>query len=1001
MGDRQSNRLMGVYSLNTPTAITAAAKIFDFEDGSDVHVIARGSNLQFARFQNDSLIVKYEYHLFGSVVQIIPLRHHRDNQSNILIIYKNNKYCVLRYKASIVCVQSGCFQDNVGISLDPPYKFAIGQNSLILQVREQVLLYFGITTQSTLYPPFNWSFSCESIKDFRFIGIADEYKVIILIKEYDNPIRLQIYDINCVQTQTFLVKSHVIQADIPDDAYRIQNISENTIILFTTKAACRLTFHSSYHPTQQSYTIYTSHPITFIERLSGSYYLATDTGNNLLYLFLPDTGNVKVTRISAINNPIALIGINSTSALSISEFGETNVIYAIYDEDYVRVNSVPLVVNPGPIESILELSTNDIIGLCKNKVVHFIRKALSVKQEAVVEIPNLNNVWFAGSDTDFVVTFGNQSAFLRLEEGKTLLNLEKENFAYDQPTIAFTTINEDGFVQITPKCIRIQSSITLKTAEFDNITTADIINDQICLLTRNENFDSVILCDLYGNVISQIDLLGHRDVIALSEELFAVASWKDQKIEIYSINTQNIVNSYEGYPILAIMFTENYFIALEPRDKIHFYSLIDFSEYKVFYCSGYHSSLILCGYNDVMIGGEIPYYIKDEIIHGINNIEFTVGDYNFPYCVCIKGDELQLCTISSFEMSVHQERLTLDIVDIAKIPQSELYIIAYKNSSDFLKIGTADHPKAQISTLQIYHESYQINQYVAMTSILTHGKYFIALALKTSVILFELNGKTLEHRSNTELKYQPFGVMAYEDKLIIGFQSEFILYDFNFISLSNIQLSRITITPTQGASCCMAYRTHNSLVAVGDELESLMIYRFIEDKFVEIAKSSYSYGISQCLFIDDFCIITDQTGILYQIEKCNAKNGNGELKFIGCYNIGHTVSTMISLEKSNKIIIGSYDGQYTEVISYEPNEQFNRLYQKISKVIGSLGDLTSNDFHAASIHGYYSRYALFNNFDLLTKFLLLDQRIQSGLATEIGMTLEEAQSLCEQMLELT
>ncbi|OHT10955.1 hypothetical protein TRFO_19527 [Tritrichomonas foetus] len=1001
----------GITALNAPILISDAAIIHDFDGRQSAIIIARGSLLQFYSYNNfEGLKLRSEYKLFGEVARIVPIHHISDTQTNILLIFCDFRYSIIRYipkENNLKTVQAGNLASSSGVPIDPPFKIAVSPASLLLQLHQQVVQYFQIVPNSLLGPPVNCSIPAKHIIDFDFLNTGDGTRFAVLTEDFSQSTKLQIYEIDTL-SQTFSQRTNNT-ITLQTDSYAIKVIDSNSLVVFTTASAIKVTLNVA-SPRQRSSTIYTSHPLIKFARMDSTHFIAADMGNNLISISLQDGDLITVMRIGPINTPIALLPFDDKNLISLAQSGESSSINLMGDINHLIAETKPLMVNCGSVKKIVEVSNNEMIGICGDGFSHVIRQSLIMKELASIQVEGVDDLWIFNDE--IIVSVYGQTYVLGFD-GEKIIRKERYEIINNEPTICFRQISEDDFIQVTASTLSSNST----RLNLGLIIHASISDYNVGILLRNENNFTVKVFDYHFNETLSLDLDYSAEEVAINKDYLAVSSWAENIVYVYSLSNGKIVRTFSDFSSIADMkFTTDYFVVLETREHINFFSLCDESVNIRIHCDGLHYSIIPYDGNDVIISGENPILIQNLMLKGFKFPYFLKGSHSNNKFALADDSKLTICLGKGFSMTVHEDRSfennIIDTIQIANPNKDESvrgpnFVVATRKGKS-LSLYVAEHPLSNLTHVITKEE---VEPYIGMASIYFNSMKFVAIIFGQHLILFELCDDNLQERSKLDLSKVPFQISAFGSKFIVAFTDEFQLYEPDVVSHSDIRLKKLTNMLTQGSTSCLS--NDDEFVAVCDELQSLVLYAYDDssNKFCENARNCIDFGLSMCrVSVDDyFCV--DHCGNFFQMQIGETKNiESSDLDILSCYALGDCISSMIVFqtpkkdseeETATKLLIGKQNSQYLEVVKFDPPEQFKLLYTEMEKEFQSLGRLSSRGHRTVLFDNYLPQCPTMYNFDLLKMYLELDENSQQIIATHSLMNVQTAKQICDSLLKLT
>jgi hypothetical protein len=983
---------LAIHSLNSPTAISDAAFIPRFSTSRDVLVIARGSLLQFGVLADRvHFSVLMEYTLFGTVVRVLPLHHPSDQQSNLLVITADRRYSILRSTASsITTVQSGNLCASTGVPIDPPFQVRVGPHAILVQLHTQVLQLFKITPQSQLSPPFNCLIPAKALVDFEFLSQSDsDARVIVLIEEFNQQARLQVYEADDA-TKTFAPRANW-SFSVRPDTYRLQPLTDTSVVCFSTSAAYRITFHATTSTGQQSSTIYTSHPLRLFVKVDPHHLLSSDTGGNLLAVLLLQDGCVHVMRIGGVDAPVALLRIDAELALAISAAGESSAI-ALSGASFGTTATVrPFLPRSGVPRKILEVSANEFVGLCGGGFAQVIRESLRVRELCVVGMTGVTGVWFHG-DRRVALTYGSVSAMFAVTE-KGIAIVTDRRLVADDATLAFASCDGGAaFVQVTRQRVRTPRG----SVDFGRILCAAVSGGRVAVVVGADGGHRAAVVSDAAAIVCSIPIPSSAEAVALSGDLLALASWANEAVFVFSLASGGLIRTIAPVKAVDLAITDAALVVLEYRDRCVFYSLAATGDVRSLHCEGLHYSLIARDDGSFFVSGERPVLIQDGVVKGFEYKAFTAGAADGDTFALVCGDRLAIVAGEEFAMAVHDDRNALNVIDAVQVGDAETFVVATE-ASGRVTLGVAAHPLAHP---QPTVRDDGADAYVGMAAIAFDDMNFVAVVFGKRLRLFEFGNRHLEVRSNLELDAPPFAIEAFEQRLLVAFPHKIELYQPEVVSASDVRLRKISEMATQGSAACVT--CDDDIVAIADELQSIVLYNFDEttNKFGENARNCFDLGMRLCRLRGDDYFAIDTAGHFYHMAIGETKNLESyDLIILASCNIGQRATALAVLPaKEPRLLIATESGQYLEVVSFAPPPRFDELYRAIETHVQSLGRFGSRAYRTVMMGNYLFPSPVVTVLDLVKMFVRLDARPQGVIAASAGMSVEEARDICGQVL---
>ena len=980
----------GIVSLNKPIGVTDATLVQNFENNRNALVIARGSLLQFAFEDTQHFTVQTEFSLFGVAANVIPIRHPMDRQSNILVVLEDMRYAVLRcVSGQVTTVQFGNLCSSSGVPIDRPFRVRRTCHGILIQFFHQVVQFFRITRNSQLSAPLNCVVPVKHLIDFDLLGSCEGIpRMVFLIEDFRKKTKVQLWECD-EASQVFSMKSGS-KVVTTNDAYKLQSIHDNSVIVLTTSAVYRIVFHASGAPLVQSSSIFTSNPLSFIVPLSSSLLLATDQASNLMSMFASDGGKLVVNRIGEIPPPVALIAISRDSALAIAKDGKSSIITLQGKDNSLRSEIRDGTIISGTLEKVIEVNNNEFVGLCKNNRAHFVRESLKLKRNFVVSMPHTTGVWFSGQNR-IIISFEAQSRMAIIENTTGLTAVSDPRMIENEPTLCVGILDANNYVQVTRTTVNVTNGSRLV---YSHIICGYVRNGLISIVHENYGKYATLVLNSLCQTVMAIDLPGAVETVACNGTLLAVASWTEHSVFAYNVGTGELVRTIRDVTGIGMAFTGKYLVVADAKNASYLYSLDNECEVHSLHCEGIHSSLVQLGGERVIVCGDDPVLLDGPALKGIEFDEFTHAASFEDLFVFSSHDKLFVCTSMGFGLSVREESLACDILDVEPMQDSNKFAITLR-SENLIVVGMSDNPLAtSLHPSIIFDDSYGV--YVGITSCLNDATYLISIVFSKALLLYDFSDNTLQKRSELPFSSSPFCVLPFRQGFLVGFRTVFHLYQPDFVSRSDIRLKKITEMLTQGSSSYID--TDESIVAVADQLQSLVLYEYNEDtcKFTEAARHCADLGLSCCKMRGDDYFCADNNGRFFRLVIGETRNLEScDLVIAGCCTIGQVVRSIgVLSSKDCKLILGTELGQYIEVITFQHPRSLAVLYDQLSQQAQSLGNFHLRSYRTVVLSHAIPHVPILYDLDLLHAFLRLDARLQEMVSTKAGLTAQAARQIC-------
>ena len=986
---------LGIFPLKSQAGVTDAVLVRNYEGHRDVFVIARGSLLQFAAYVGNDIKVRFEFNLFGTVAKLVPIRHPGDAQANLLIILEDKRYAVLRsVSGKATTVQYGNLCSSTGVPLDAPFQVRQGPHGILVQFFHQVIQYFRIGPNSQLLAPFNCVVSAKSVIDFDFLGGRDgSVKLVVLVEDFKNKTKVQVYEAD-EQAQLFVLKPASC-VELKRDAYKLQLLTDNSVIVFTTDAAYRLTFQSSGQPAQQSSSIYTSNPLCLFAKMGPNLVLAADNGMNLLQMFTATNGRVKVNRIGGINVPVALIAISGDTALAVAKDGISSIITLSGQDDELKAEIVDAPIVSESLKKIVEVKDNEFVGLCNGCRAHIVRQSLKIEKGYTIAMPGATGVWFCGDDT-LIVSFGRGSRMVKFDSMKGLVACPNSSLITNEPTIGVATLGDNSFIQVTRSAVNIANVAMLQPG---HILCCSISNDLISVVVGSGSTCEVELIDFSGQILRSIVISSPAEAVACNGTLVAVACWSDNSVLAFNVEDARLVRKITGVTGIAMRFTKNYLVVVNAKDACTLYSLADESEVHSLHCEGLHYSIVPIDDEKVIVTGEKPVLIDGAVLKGCDFDSFTCGTVTGNSMALLSDEKLYLCTSRGFSMSVHEEVLQNNIVDAAYIEEENKFIVV-SESKGRMSLSISSHPLTSLSS-SVTDLDPSYGAYVGIAAVCKDDMKLVVIVLGKNLLVYQLSDNLLHKRSELAVHAVPFCIHSFCEGIIVGYRTSFHFYAPDVVSRSDVRLKKVTEVLTQGSSSFIS--CDESIVAVADELQSLVLYEYDDTtcKFTEHARNCVDLGLISCCMRGDDYFCADSKGNFFRMVIGETKNVEScDLIIVGCCHIGEPVRSMcVFAGEEVRLLLATELGQYIEVIGFDPEPPLHALYQQLEWQLQSIGKFNARIYRAVKLGQFIPPSPVFYDIGVLRLFMSLDKPTQATICSKSGVDVDTACQCCEKLLD--
>lgn len=982
----------GIKSLNSPSTISDAKIIKSFLKSNWV-VISKGSDLCFHSIVEKKLQSMFSFHLFGEIVHIINLTQFNNCMSSILLILNDGRFTVLKDENNkIVSAQTGNLFASFGVREMSPFLYSVRPGYFMIKLTHNVIQFFQVEDLK-LSLPFNITLNVKNIIDIEFVFNHFEHpKIAALVADFSGKTKLVFYDIDILNQIGTLLHS----LDLPISSYKIISVDYTNLVVLSTDIAIKISFmQNSYHI--ETSTIFTSRPLKTFAKIANNQFLVSDNDRNLMELII--NKQIKIFRIGEVNNPISILPISEEMTISISKYGECEMISLNNSSDILYSSTSTIKNNPGGVCKIIEIDNDGYIGFCQNNFSQIIRETFQIEDCAMTLIYNINNVW-RYRENCFIVTLNKQTMVLSLNQKSEIIVIKDSFIIDDASTIAFDKVENDMYVQITDTTIHNSKG---QKISYDLIEQASISKNNIVISVQNNNSESkykIIILDLSLNEISSFNVNYNFNAITSNDKFVGILSWEENSIYIFSIDNQSLIKVFSDVSAISISFIKNYFVILEIRDHCKYYSLDGFEEVYDYFCEGNLNSIINLSNDDILLTGEKPVIISNGSIKSVGNKEFTKAAISISenMIAYIKSDKFFLGILSQPKFSISDLITDKVILNSVKIENEKLYVNEISNGDNsYLELN--EYPLSKSIAIS---QPKPYKSYTGFSLIKINGKLYSAVINDENLSLFEIIDNNFIERSSINLKKIPIDIITFNQMFLLCFKNEIQLYQLEHISATNISLTKISSFNTQGSSSSIS--SDEPIIAVSDSLRSIILYEYDERlfNFAEIARCCYNFGFSKCKIFGDDIFCFDNFNNLYDMQIGDTKNiESTDLKIISTYSFKKKILSIEVMKDKSSYIFGSEDNEYFQIVHLtDIDNDFQNFYNTIQRKLKTIGNFSSFTNGVVLYNDCIIPSQTIINIDLLVNFMKLSQESQLIICSEANISNDYAQTICTQMISL-
>ncbi|OHT01722.1 hypothetical protein TRFO_31332 [Tritrichomonas foetus] len=911
--------------------LTGIAFLKAFDRENNYIVQSFGTYLKFRIFPFQLNLMELDYNIYNDVLLLIPYEY--PDYSILLVIMASAKFCLLKYQnGNIICIQKGEITSSFGSDIGSKYSYSLFKSLLLIQIYQEGLQLYLIKNEKLIFIE-NFDFFASVILQFQLI---DSNHFSVLLRKFQNITSYEVYQFNLLQfsriSETSLLKDY---HNFMIWGKKIFAIGSNNF-LEIKKGKISDKININYNE-----KIYDAIPIN-----NANILIITISG--VIYFLHKISNNISIEKLGNVEKPLKTIRVSNGNDFIIpSKIGPTKIfrngtLHTLFDL-------------PGKIIKFPKISPRRFLGLTKTKLYYDILFTLILETCNIFSFEYQVKSWIFNDDTILVTNYSSNdnSNYTSLYNLTLKEKIDHEcNFMRDSQTIGFQKINRENFVQITNN--KIFFSTNNSVIQFEKISSYSFSDDSFVICDNNTN---LYLYTYDGKELSRVSFEFQINSLALCDRILAISSWETSSVYIYFITNSlfYLFKIMDNISIVDLVFINNKrnLVALSHKDFCYVYDLKeitneiscvkpenfiiecqindhDIREQNVLiknlyskeniikiFCCGFHSSLCKLSENEVLIYGEENYILKDLVATKVkesksvcysnffnNNLLVSYNDNTIALYKNLKYDfAVNLKTNSPYQiLNIIPLKNNLFIMVI--FHDNQYFIAKTKNTSVFekyqtlSKIGAAPRKFIEICEIKGNDSFYELH---------------VAAIFNTTLSIYCIKKHEILEKASFTLRNVPIGAFYSNGHLSVIFSDSIQL-----LSYDGDNITIISDTPTQGSSKCFSFS--QSYLAIGDKLESLVLYKLDNNYFQDNAKKAiysekyrdcHEMGISSCIDLGDnkwsFCV--DESCYLYQFKKVDMKNfSSNNLVIEKACSIGSPASSMAFISEANCILIGLQNG---------------------------------------------------------------------------------------------
>lgn len=1014
----------------------------NFTGPKDINLIVSKNNyLEIFKITTDGLVPFLEVPINGTIESIRKYREVNEKCDQLILLTKTNKLLFLKYeKGEIVTKLIGDLKEKIGKEREGKKIVRVDQDNRVLVL----YLYFGILKIIPLngnYESFNVRIDETEIIDLQFITKYYNGKKEI---KCDKPTFIILYNVDQKYQH---IKSYEIQdKEIKETLLKQNNVElESTMLIpvsigFILLGKKSITYHngSSYNSLNLSEE---SNLISFTE-IDENRWLIGDSEGKLFILGNQKSLEIQYLGITSISSCISYLD-NSYVFIG-SESGDSQLIKL--KEKIEIVNSFT---NIGPIVDFILIDMErhgqcqmvTCSGIKKDGSLRVIRNGIGIEEQANIELPGIKGIWSLKKDYNsnfekyIILAFIQETRIMTVQD-ESLQEVEESPLNSNQTTLLCDTL-KDGYIQITPKSIRLISINNFKLLDEwksdENIQQCCSGNESDIIISVGSG--KIIHFEIKNDKIkikNQTKLEYEVSCMNLDKNLLAVGLWTDYSIRLLELKSlKQIYNEslkIETIP-RSLLFVQleniNYLLCGIGDGNLFTFKLLnnELKEKKMinlgtkpvlltkFYSKGTlnvfassdrptviysnHQKLLFSNVNLKQVNYMCPFNDQDFS----ETLGFVIGDS----LVLGNVDDIQKLHIKTISLNEQPRRISYFdkniLVATEKITNSE--ISGQIHLFDEQKFDKMDQFK--LDTLELcasmIHIQFdkKLNYFVLGTGYIYQGE---DIPKKGRILMFQIKNGKLKLMYEKEVQGAVHSMTEMNGKLITTINSKISIW--KWIETNNSKYELIEECKIEDNTYLKNVKCIGDFIFTGDVVRSVSLYLYKQEGIIEKISKDYNSR-----FIDSIEILDDSSFIASEEEHhliCFKKNTDSsqeeerrKLLVQGSYHLGDRINKMecgslimknLSKSEYSKIksfvygTIGGSIGIFTK-IDEKHFDLFLDLQNSLSQVIKGIGGLSLLEFR--------KDLKYFIEGDLIESFLELpkekQEQVKNKMKTKI--TIEE------------
>ena len=958
--------------------------------------IAQGNFIKFFKLAEYKLYPETAFKIFGEVSNLLEIPLSQTKKSSLLILFTDGRFSIIDYRSpDFKTHQTGHFSSPISSRLSSPYKITQSDHGIFIQHTPTSIQYLEVNKDNFLTNPSNIQIPCLYIHDFAFIQTTStNIKFIILLETIDRKKEMKFFTLD-LKTHLFDETSAI---SIDNDAYKIFPIQQQSILVFTTN---KLIICKEKTTEATTATIYTSDPISKIIQLTEETFIAIDYKGNTYSLYLPAHGAPSWLRVGQANDPVHLSLIDDKTCLSFSKYGSSHIIHMISYKKADITEAYHTSTGPKKIIPVDPLQESDLISISDDGTLNFIRKSIPIRENIKIAINSCYKAWFL-DQSHLLLSYDDSSSIISFST-RNLENVSDNKIIRNEKTISFTRYDET-FVQLTPSFINYGGK---RIKHGDKLICSYLSSNYIATYLNNGLFNAYLISDrkpYFSKKIFHNDLIPNK--IACSANYVACSYWPTQEVVLTNIkDLKTVTFNYKGVDI-AFDSDENLYV-LEEKNKIR-KLIINKEETQIIHCESSHSSFIPLD-DSIIIAGNYPCLILGDSLYSID-ISQSI------YHADILGTQI-LYMIDSYivigqtlpkRTSVLQRfPIVPGIYDCTNLSNGQYCITYVKQPTQDTEdptyyIASVDSP------LDLPENPLQVEGKISsMVGFSIEKKCLVAFSINDSIHICECEDDVLKyrHKQISRKGKCPFHLEYFNDYLLVGYHDELDLFSIECVSANDVQLHRIDARQIlDGFGEIKAIATYKNQIAVGDSLESIIVYKLKKGtsssppKFVEVGRNLDKIFVSQIAFVEGNIFVGDCCGNIFNMEFTGSRNYlTKDIARTNSFHVGSQITAMYSCHLTARVFFGT-DSCSHFLITPINDDRLSILIDTATPILRSIGN-SNPKMMVAVIEKCIQHPNSFKNLGILQEFETMKKSEIELIAKECEMDPSEIMMLINYCFE--